>query len=322
MMKKILGIVLTMVLLLTCLAPAGALAETVSGTVKMPNSGGSLHLRAGKSKTSASVGYVQDGDAIHVNMSDAARDGEDELWVKVKVVRTGKSGYIKSKYISRGSGATVYVNSDGGSLKVRSGPGTSFSVAGYVKHGQGISVQQRNATWSKIKVNATGVSGYIMTKYIFGATSGVVVGSPSAGSGSTAPSFTLKPSSYDAASVMTRTAFGTVNLRAGAGTQYASAAKLSRGAKLYVTGKSGNWYKVQTPDGKSGYIRADYVSFGVHVNTTGSVNFRKGAGTNYGIIRELGKGTGVILHSVSGKWARVTVGGVNGYLHTSYLNLY
>ena len=319
-MKKTLSVMLVLILVLSCLAPAGALAETLTGKVKMPNAGGSLHLRKGAAKTTASAGYVQDGDSLKVYIDDAARDGEDELWVKVKVDRTGKTGYIKGKYIQRGFGPMVYVNPEGGSLKVRSGPGTSYSVAGYVQHKQYISVISRGDTWSKIKVANTGKTGYIKTKYIFGYTDGVVV------SGGTttpsAPAKPSKPSKYDAAAIMTRTAFGTVNVRSGAGTGYASVAKLSRGEKLYVTGKTGDWYKVQTTAGKTGYVRADYVSFGVTVKTTGNVNFRTGAGTGYGIIRELKNGTSVTLHSVDGKWAKVSCSGRTGYVHTSYLGLY
>lgn len=315
MKKRFLGILLTLVLLASCIAPATALAETISGTLKMPNAGGTLHLRSGASKLSASAGYVQDGDSLRIDLDKAARDNEDELWVKVTVSRTGKSGYIKTKYISTFAGTSVYVNPEGGSLKVRSGPGTSYSVAGYVAHRDSISVLSRGETWSKIKVTATGKTGYIKTKYIFGHTTGVTVPPTT-----NAPAVAL-PTKYDAASVMTRTAFGVVNVRKGAGTGYASVAKLSRGEKLAVTGKSGDWYKVQTAAGKTGYIRADYVSFGLTTKTTGAVNFRKGAGTNYGVIRELSKGTSVTVHSVEGRWAKVTYNGRTGYLHMSYLKV-
>jgi len=319
MKKRLIGFFLALILALSCLAPAAALAETLSGSVKMPNAGGSLHLRAKASKTSASKGYVQDGDFLYVYIDDAARDNEDELWVKVRVDRTGKTGYIKGKYISRGFGPMVYVNPEGGSLKVRSGPGTNYSVAGYVQHKQFISVLSRGDTWSKVKVASTGVTGYIKTKYIFGATAGVTV----SGGTTVKPSVTVtRPASYDAAAIMTRTAFGVVNVRKGAGTNYASAGKLSRGDKLYVTGKTGDWYKVQTTSGVTGYVRSDYVSFGVTAKTTGNVNFRKGAGTGYSIIRELASGASVTLHSVDGKWAKVSYGGKTGYVHTSYLNLY
>ena len=316
MKKRLFGMILALVLLVSCIAPAGALAETVSGTLKMPNQGGTLHLRSGASKLSASTGYVKDGDSLRVDLDNVARDNEDELWVKVKVTSTGKSGYIKSKYINRWEGPFVYVNAEGGSLKVRSGPGTSYSVAGYVAHRESISVLSRGDNWSRIRVARTGITGYIKTKYIFGQTVGVEV-PPTA----SAPAAAM-PNKYDAASVMTRTAFGVVNLRKGAGTNYASVAKLGRGEKLAVTAKSGDWYKVQTAQGKIGYIRADYVSFGLSTKTTGAVNFRTGPGTGYSIIRELSKNTSVTVHSVDGRWAKVTCGGRTGYLHMSYLNIF
>lgn len=319
-MKKFLGILLIMILLASCIAPVSALAETLTGTLKMPNAGGTLHLRSKASKLSTSAGFVQDGDALRIEIDDAARDSEDELWVKVKVARTGKSGYIKAKYIERGFGPFVYVNPQGGSLKVRSGPGTSYSVAGYVNHRDNISVISRGETWSKIKVIRTGKTGYIKTKYIFGYTAGITV-PPNATVPAPAPTVTA-PSKYDAASVMTRTAFGVVNVRKGAGTNYASVAKLGRGEKLAVTGKAGEWYKVQTAAGKVGYIRADYVSFGLSTKTTGAVNFRTGPGTGYSIIRELKQNTTVTVHSVDGRWAKVTYGGRTGYLHMNYLNIF
>jgi len=318
MKKRLFALMLTLALLLCCLAPSSALAENMIASLKMPNSGGTLHLRSGASKLSASAGYVQDGDVLTVNLDKIARDNENELWVKVTVSRTGKTGYIKSKYISGFATPFVYVNASGDNLRVRSGPGTGYSIAGYVAHRASISVISRGDTWSKVRVTDTGVTGYIMTKYIFGHTTGVTVPPTT---GSTVNTSAAAPSKYDAASVMTRTAFGVVNVRKGAGTGYASVAKLSRGDKLAVTGKSGDWYKVQTAAGKVGYIRADYVSFGVSTKTTGAVNFRTGPGTGYGIIRELSKGTSVTVHSVDGRWAKVTHNGRTGYLHMSYLNV-
>ena len=107
MKKRFFGILLTLVLLITCIAPAGALAETITGALEMPNEGGSLHLRSKASKLSKSAGYVLDGDSLRIDLDDAARDNENELWVKVKVARTGKSGYIKTKYIGRSAGPFV-----------------------------------------------------------------------------------------------------------------------------------------------------------------------------------------------------------------------
>jgi len=202
-------------------------------------------------------------------------------------------------------------------LKVRSKPADNAGGRDSIPRGSFVYIIEYDDEWCKVRTDR--VEGYIKTKYIFGATAGVTV----SGGTTVKPSVTVtRPASYDAAAIMTRTAFGVVNVRKGAGTNYASAGKLSRGDKLYVTGKTGDWYKVQTTSGVTGYVRSDYVSFGVTAKTTGNVNFRKGAGTGYSIIRELASGASVTLHSVDGKWAKVSYGGKTGYVHTSYLNLY
>lgn len=312
MKKRILGILLALVLLLSCAAPA-ALAES-DAWVKMSTADGSLHLRKGPGKSYGTNGYVKHGDAIDVS-SKTGTDDDGETWTYVTVERTGKSGYIKNKYISykkvgsTSTGPTVYVGKDGGSLNVRKGPGTDYGIAGYVKHGQSISILSEGSTWTKIKVKSSGVTGYIKNKYIVGLSSA---------SGSSSPS---SSGSYDAASVTTKTYGGKVNLRKGAGTGYASVASLGRGTVLKVYSQSGNWYKVSTKDGTTGYISKNYVSFGVTGRTTANVNFRKGAGTGYDVISSLSKGTSVTVHSVSGNWAKVTANGKSGYISMNYLNL-
>lgn len=323
MKNRILALITAVLMLTLCAVPSAALAETQQAWVAMPNSDGSLNLRAWPGKNFESVGYVHHGSSIQVYVGETGLDSENEQWQHVKVDSTGKTGYIKTKYITyskpaaggstgSASATTIYVGSSGGTLHVRSGPGTEFSSAGYVRHGASVSVLERGSTWSKIKVASTGTIGYIKTKYLSGSSSSGTVSSPE----------TSSPSgSYDLAAVMTKTASGSVNLRSGAGTGYKTVARLSRGTKLAVTGKSGSWYKVRTQNGKTGYISQSYVAFGVGGHVTGNVNFRKGASTNYGVIRQLSKGTSVTVHSVSGKWAKVTYGGKTGYVSISYLSL-
>lgn len=205
----------------------------------------------------------------------------------------------------------VYVSKDGGSLNVRAGAGTNYEVAGYVQHGESITVVETGSKWSKIKVARTGKVGYIMNKYISNGSGGGSTGG--SGSGSTG-----SVSSYEAAAVMTKTVNGAVNLRSGAGSGTSSLGTLSRGNFLKVISREGDWVKVVTTNGKTGYVYKNYVSFGVQAKTTGNVNFRKGAGTGYGIIRTLSTGTTVTVVSVDGKWAKVTSGGTTGYISTSY----
>lgn len=314
MKKRILGMLLALVLSISCLAPA-ALADT-DAWVKMATADGSLNLRKGPGKTYASNGYVKHGDAIDVSFGDVGTDSDGEEWTRVTVERTGKSGYIKTKYISyqqvgsTSTGPTVYVGRDGGTLNVRKGPGTDYAIAGYVKHGQTISIVSEGSVWTKIKVKSSGVTGYIKSKYIVGLSSA---------SGSSSKPSSSSNSSYDVASVMTKTYAGKVNLRKGAGTKYASVASLGRGVTLKVYEQSGDWYRVSTLDGTTGYISKNYVSFGVSTKTTAKVNFRKGAGTSYGVISSLKKGASVTVHSVTGNWAKVTANGTTGYVSMNYL---
>ena len=54
--------------------------------------------------------------------------------------------------------------------------------------------------------------------------------------------------------------------------------------------------------------------------TTTTVNFRTGAGTNYGIISTLPAGTHVVVSSQSsGGWATVVYNGTVGYISSDYL---
>ena len=206
---------------------------------------------------------------------------------------------------------TVYVSQDGGSLKVRSGPGTNYEVAGYVQHGESVNVLDRGDSWSQIKVVRTGKVGYIKTRYLSNGSSGGSTG------GSGTPS-TGTASTYEPATIMTKTLGGAVNLRSGAGTGYSSLGTLSRGNFLKVIGREGDWVKVNTTNAKTGYVHKNYVSFGVKGTTTGNVNFRKGPGTSYGVIRTLSTGTTVTVTSVEGKWAKVSANGTTGYISTSY----
>ena len=200
---------------------------------------------------------------------------------------------------------TVKTEYSDGSLVVRSGPGSKYAAASWVKNGQSITVLERGTTWSIIKVDSTGKVGYIKTRYISG----------SSGSAGTSAG----TASYDLGAVSTRYANSSVNLRKGAGTKYGVVASLKRGARLSITGSDGNWYKVTAGD-KTGYISKNYVSLGVSGTTTANVNLRRGASTNYGVIKVLAKGTSATVLSVNGNWVKVRSGDDTGWLYGKYIS--
>ena len=189
---------------------------------------------------------------------------------------------------------------------MRGGPGTEYEKVTYVKNGQSITVLEKGEVWCKIKVDSSGKVGYIKGKYIV--------------SGS-AP--TPAPSSggvYDVGRVVTKYANSRVNLRKGPGTKYAINGSYARGAIAKITGSDGNWYIVRMRDGQSGYMSKNYVSIGASGKTTANVNLRKGAGTNYGVIKVIGKGGSVTVLAVAGNWVKVKAGNATGYLYSKYVS--
>lgn len=198
--------------------------------------------------------------------------------------------------------ATVKTQYSDGSLVVRSGPGTNYGKASWVKHGQSITVLEKGTTWSKIKVDSTGRTGYIKTKYISGDTdSGSLLGA------------------YELGTVTTRYASSRVNLRKGAGTAYGIVTGLSRGTLLFIKGEQGNWYKVHTVYGDEGWISKNYVNDGTAAETTANVNLRKGPGTAYSAIKVLPDGTDCRAIAVDGDWTKVKVGKSTGWVYSRYI---
>ena len=319
MKNKWIAILLALVTLLSVMVPACANAEA-DAWIKLAYSDGSLNLRSGAGKNYSSVGYVKHGDAVDIYYGDNQTDSEGEEWTHIKVERTGKIGYVKTKYLSSSpvsggssgseskKSATVYVSANGGSLKLRKGPGTDYGIAGYVRHGDKITVQSSGSDWSKIKVTSSGKVGYIKNKYI------------STSSSSSTPSKTSS-SSYQIGKITTQTSAGAVNIRKGAGTGYATVGTVSRGTYVKITSEDGKWYKVTTSNGLSGYVSKSYVALGVTAKTTADVNMRKGASSSYSRITTLSKGTSVTVYSVSGNWAYVKTGSKSGYVSINYLQL-
>ena len=203
---------------------------------------------------------------------------------------------------------TVYISSTGkGSLNLRSGPGKNYSVSGYVYHGNKVTVKDSSGEWSKVKVNKTGKTGWIKTRYIDGTTKALGTGYK-----------TIKVS-------------GSVKLRSGPGTSYASKGTLKNGTAVKVVETEDNWAKITVKSsGKTGWVMLKYISddapvsptpteYKVRSVTADSLNIRKGAGTEYGKVGILHKGDAIKVLGSSGNWYHIqTVKGLKGWVSKTY----
>lgn len=300
-MKKTISVIIALVLMLTLWLPAAALAE--DATVYVSSTGkGSLNLRSGPGKDYDVKGYVFHGSTV----TEISTSGE---WSKVKVDSTGKTGWIKTKYIdgtTKELGTGKQTVSSSGNLNLRSGPGTNYSVKGTVKNGTSVKVLNTEDNWVKITDYSTGKTGWIMEKYI--------------DTGSDWPSFDESFGDPETQSVYHVTG-ATLNVRKGAGSDYAKVTTLFEGTAFKVLGSSGNWFKIRTFDGTTGWVSKNYTTAGADAVVTASkLNMRSSAGTGYNVKRSLSYGTIVKVNSITGNWAHITVNGVSGHVSVNYLD--
>lgn len=201
-------------------------------------------------------------------------------------------------------------------LNVRSGPSTKNHKIGVVVKGTKLTVLEKVGEWYKIEYN--GITGYVHGGYI------------------KLESSSAQPPSSNSGNIMAR---GTVtasslNVRAGAGTNFKVIGKLARNAKVDILEKVGAWYKIKY--GSSvGYVHGDYVkldtssntssrgeqSTSVGIVTASGLNVRSGPGTNYSKVGILYRNSQVIILGQSGVWYKIKFGSTTGYVHSAYVKV-
>lgn len=132
---------------------------------------------------------------------------------------------------------------------------------------------------------------------------------------------------------------GSLHLRKGPGTNYASNGYVRNGDYITVLSKGSVWSKVQTSSGRIGYIKNLYISgngdkyadgttyfsgshtgYVVTKHSGSSVNLRAGASTSTASMGKLRNGTKVKILGENGSWYLVeTTSGTQGYISMTYI---
>lgn len=263
-----------------------------------------VRLRSGAGTNTSILGTYNSGTAMTVT-------GVSGSWYKVSY--NGTAGYVSSDYMTLsgagGSAAGSETASGNGRVKgdyvrMRSGPGTSYSILGTYNSGTALTVTGTDSGWTKVTIG--GVSGYIRSDYV---------------STSASSSETASQTGYINGT--------TVRLRSGPGTSYSILGAYDTGTEMTITGESGNWYAVSY-NGASGYVCKDYMtttkpsSGSASSGTAGSikgssVRLRSGPGTSYSILGVYNSGTPLTITGTSGDWIAVTLNGVAGYVSSAYV---
>ncbi len=312
-------------LLLASALPLAAYAEEVSAkTTEYVN------FRSGPGTNYSSQGIIASGTTITVT------DTSNSEWYAVRL-SNGSTGYIYAEYISMSTGSSTS-NGEERSAKTteyvnfRSGPGTNYSSKGVIALGTTVTVTDTsNAQWYAVRLS-NGSTGYIFAEYI-------------SFTGSNTPSATAAPTQAPSnGSEQTAKTTEYVNFRSGPGTNYSSKGVIALGTTVTATDTSNSeWYAVRLSNGSTGYIFAQYLKLNssssatatpaptqapsndgtVQAKLTADVNLRRGAGTNYGVIKVIGTGTTVTVTDASNsQWYKVKLSdGTEGYLFSEYLKV-
>ena len=293
-------------------------ATGVSGTATTR-----LNLRAAALPTAKVLKVIGSGDTVTIL-------GEAGSWYKVSW--NGKTGYAASQYIKKNTSnntdsadntdnteatdtttETDYTTAKTGAttarVNLRAAASTSSRSKVVVASGTSLTVVGESGNWYHVRCG--GYDGYIAKSYV---------------------KITGTTSAYVSWAGVTDVE---VNLRAEPEGEVLRV--LKRGTEVTVVGQNGSWYQVKYSS-TTGYVASAYVSkktntdssaepdnsSDVTVGTTayvtgGSVNVRKGAGTNYGIVDTLRTGTEITVYEQTNGWYRMTKGSVSGYISAKYV---
>ena len=298
-----------------------------------------VNFRSGPGTNYSSKGVIALGTTVTVT------DTSNAQWYAVRL-SNGSTGYIFAEYISftgsntpSATAAPTQAPSNGSEqsaktteyVNFRSGPGTNYSSKGVIALGTTVTVTDTsNSEWYAVRLS-NGSTGYIFAQYL------KLDGSSSA---TATPVPTQAPSGSEQSAKTTEY----VNFRSGPGTNYSSKGVIASGTTVTVTDRSNSqWYAVRLANGSTGYIFAQYLKVTgtssatptptptqapsndgtVQAKLTADVNLRRGAGTNYGVIKVIGTGTTVTVTDASNsQWYKVKLSdGTEGYLFSEYLKV-
>jgi len=145
----------------------------------------------------------------------------------------------------------------------------------------------------------------------------------------------LLPAIASAATIDMAYGGGSLYLRTGPGREYSANGTVTDGDYVTILNYGSIWTRVQTLNGRTGYIKNLYINDGdsdyasgtsyygnrYDVYTTAALNLRSGASTSTAVIKTLPKGTKLLVMGENGNFRLVqTEDGTQGYVSKNYIS--
>jgi uncharacterized protein YgiM (DUF1202 family) len=267
--------------------------------VRVVTNGSPLTVRNGPGTGFAPIDYLSNGTVVRVV-------GASGGWYNIS-----GGGWISRAWTSEssgddgetpgGGGGNYFVDTNGGTLLVRNGPGTGFAIIGELFNGTSVTVVETSGGWGRLSSG-----GWVSMDWLSPGGSGGGGGGGEDGGG---PDF-----------VRVVTNGSPLTVRSGPGTGFSAIDSLPNGSVVGVVGSSGGWYNIAG----GGWISQDWTSEssggggggggggigGYYVSTNGgTLIVRSGPGLGFLDIDELANGTPIDIVEISGGWGRLAGGG-------------
>lgn len=172
-------------------------------------------------------------------------------WYKIKYSET-EEGWVSSQYVDVIEGiGTGIVKAN--SLNFRQQPDFNGKIIGSLDNGQSITILDSNDVWYKVKISS-GAIGWVSMDYV------------------DATIFDDSSQDYGVGPIGVGIVSGdVVNVRQQPGLDKTVLFSVDQGDAVNVYSKSGDWYEIETTDGKKGWIYGVFISVRATVSSRGSV---------------------------------------------------
>ncbi|MCA1318798.1 SH3 domain-containing protein [Bacillus tianshenii] len=236
-------------------------------------------------------------------------------WIKIQVT-SSKAGWVASYLVTDKQGSAspagnsestdgVQVLTD--DLRVRSGPGTSFNVIGFVQSTDSVSFLDQNENW--VKIRTSGLEGWVSSEFVS------IQTKKKKKKETTDSQEQENESTPRSATIIT----DGLNIRSEPSTQSKVLGTLSNGTVVDVLSQKSGWLKISF-EGETGWIHSDYAdlhtdsgneapskkkgSSSATISVSG-LNVRNEPNLNGKIIDQISQGTDVTIISERNNWCEI-----------------
>ncbi|MDP4083393.1 MAG: SH3 domain-containing protein [Bacillota bacterium] len=287
-MQKLGVFILSITLILGAFLPN---AKVIAANQSITITADSVNVHEGPGLSYPLVAQVKKGDVYPVL-------NEDNNWSKLQLAN-GKVGWVANWLLSKNTsntGSTSSATTNTSQLRVRSGPGTSFQINGYLMKGQKVDILDQNENWTKISTSFG--DGWVSSEFL------------------DTQEIPIK-NSNSTTTVTTGTVTGdSVNVRSNPSTSSTILGKLSRGNSVKILSIQNSWFEINFSN-RNVWVSSQYITINqkrqsspsqsgvVGTVTADGLHIRSSASLNSSVVGTVNKGQTFTILEEKNNWDRV-----------------